>query len=154
MGTSSPSGNPGCCWPPPWRAATWTAALRTTDVRKVRKDRHFAARLLEAIGQEVPLGVADEIDLSGPGTIIRDAAKRDTLVSVFTEQKWPDECYIGSPEVDAERVWLQRIDPQAHWDGHREGWKLRKLTRIDFGGAYLTALLAVGGPVPPPSSSA
>lgn len=125
-------------------------ALRTKDVRKVRKDRHFAARLLKAIGQKVPLELADAIDLSGPGTIIRDAAARDTLVSVYRERTRPDECRIGTPiEWEGDYVWLLEIDTQARWDDFLDRHRLRKLTRIDFGGAYLTALLAVGGPVPP-----
>lgn len=127
-------------------------ALRTKDVYRVRKDKHFAARLLKAIGQDVPSGVAGEIDLSGPGTIIRDAAARETLVSVFRERTHPDACRIGTPiEWEGDYVWLLEIDPQARWDNCLDRHRLKKLTRIDFGGAYQTGLLAVGGPVPPPS---
>ena len=83
-------------------------------------------------------------------TIITGAAAVQTLVSLYTEVKWPDECYIGAPvDWEKKRVWLLELDGQARWERDMSAYRLKKITRIEFGGEYEKALLAVAGPLPP-----
>jgi hypothetical protein len=125
-------------------------ALRVVDVTKVRKDGSFEARFLRHIDQWPPAGPSAPIDLSNSRTIITGAAALQTLVTLYTEQKWPDECYIGAPvDWEKKRVWLLEVDGQAHWKRDMSPYHLKKITRIDFGGDYERALLAVAGPLPP-----
>jgi hypothetical protein len=46
------------------------------------------------------------------------------------------------------RVSLLEITPGAKWDKHPEEYRLREITRVDFGGDYEEALHLVGGPPP------
>jgi hypothetical protein len=124
--------------------------LRVADVGKVREDSSFEAQFLRHIDQWPPAGPSAAIDLSEPKTIITSASGLQTLVTLFTEQKRPDECYIGAPvEWEKNRVWLLEVDGQAHWDRDMSPYRLKKITRIEFGGEYEKALLAVAGPLPP-----
>ena len=124
--------------------------LRVADVTKVREDPSFEARFLRHMDQWPPAGPSVPIDLSGPQTIIASAAALHTLVTLYTEQKWPDECYIGAPvDWDKNRVWLLEVDGQAHWERDMSPYRLKEVTRIEFGGDYEKALIAVAGALPP-----
>ncbi|SDL26923.1 hypothetical protein SAMN04487916_107121 [Arthrobacter sp. ov407] len=124
--------------------------LRVSDVTKVREDSSFEARFLRHMDQWPPAGPSAPIDLSGPQTIITSAAALQTLVTLYTEQQWPDECYIGAPvDWEKKRVWLLEVDGQARWERDMSSYRLKQITRIEFGGDYEKALIAVAGPLPP-----
>jgi hypothetical protein len=125
-------------------------ALRVADVTKVRADSSFESQFLRHMDQWPPAEPSAPIDLSGPQSIITSAAALQTLVTLYTEQKWPDECYIGAPvDWEKKRVWLLEVDGQARWERDMSAYRLKKMTRIEFGGDYEKALLAVAGPLPP-----
>jgi hypothetical protein len=130
-------------------------ALRVADVTKVREDSSFEAQFLRHIDQWPPSAPSAPIDLSKPETIITSAAALQTLVTLYTEQKWPDECYIGAPvDWEKKRVWVLEVDGQARWERDMSAYHLKKITRIEFGGDYEKALLAVAGPLPPRTAPA
>lgn len=124
--------------------------LRVPAIKKVREDRSFEAQFLRHIGQWPPAGPSVAIDLSAPQTIITSAAALQTLVTLYTEQKRPDECYIGAPmDWEKNHVWLLEVDGQARWERDMSPYRLSKITRIEFGGDYEKALFTVAGPLPP-----
>ena len=124
--------------------------LRIADVTKVREGSSFEAQFLRHMDQWPPAGPAAPIHLSGPQPIITSAAALHTLVTLYTEQKWPDECYIGAPvDWEKNRVWLLEVDGQARWEPNMSPYRLKEITRIEFGGDYEKALTAVAGPLPP-----
>lgn len=131
------------------------SVLRVADITKVRADSSFEAQFLRQMDQWPPTEPSGPIDLSGPQTIITSAAALQTLVTLYTEQKWPDECYIGAPvDWEKKRVWLLEVDGQARWERDMSAYHLKKITRIEFGGDYEKALLAVAGPLPPRTAPA
>lgn len=131
------------------------SVLRAADITKVRADGSFEAQFLRQMGQWPPAGPSRPIDLSGPQTIITGAAALQTIVTLYTELKWPDECYIGAPvDWEEKRVWLLEVDGQARWERDMSAYHLKKITRIEFGGDYETALLTVAGPLPPRTAPA
>lgn len=124
--------------------------LRVSDVTKVREGSSFEARFLQHMDQWPPAGPSAPIDLSGPQTIIASAAALQALVTLHTEHKWPDECYIGAAvDWEKKRVWLLEVDGQARWQRDMSPYRLKEITRIEFGGDYEKALIAVAGPLPP-----
>jgi hypothetical protein len=131
------------------------SVLRIADITKVQPDKSFGAQFLRQMDQWPPAGPSGPIDLSGPQTIITGAAAVQTLVTLYTEVKWPDECYIGAPvDWEKKRVWLLEVDGQARWERDMSAYHLKKITRIEFGGDYEKALLAVAGPLPPRTAPA
>lgn len=131
------------------------SVLRTADITKVRADGSFEAQFLRQVGQWPPAAPSKPIDLSRPQTIITGAAAQQTIVTLYTELKWPDECYIGAPvDWEEKRVWLLEVDGRARWEHDMSAYHLKKITRIEFGGAYETALLTVAGPLPPRTAPA
>jgi hypothetical protein len=125
------------------------SVLRVGDVTKVRKDSSFEAQFLRHTEQWPPAGPSAPIDLSAPKNIITSAAALQTLVTLYLEQKRPNECYIGAPvEWTKNRVRLLEVDPQGQWEDDATPYRLKKITRIDFGGDYEKALLTVAGSLP------
>lgn len=122
-------------------------AIRIGDVKRVKRwdDRSdFPARALAHFDQ-TPQPVCG-IELRSARSLIESTAQRSPLITIFTEYRRPDVCYIGRPvTVARRRLRLLQIDPGAVWRSKATKWDLRDISRVEFGGRYEEALAALGG---------
>jgi hypothetical protein len=125
------------------------SAIRLGDIKrvKVEADDSFPAKALRVRAEErlVPEGV----DLGSTQSVISTAAGLFGLVTLNYEKDDPTVCFIGAvKKVSDKSVRLFEITPDAAWHEDTTKWPLNNITRIDFGGRYEDALLAVGGEPP------
>jgi hypothetical protein len=122
-------------------------AIRIRDVKRVRRwdeGSEFPARALAHFGQTA-LPVCG-IELDSTRSLIESTAQRSPLVTIFTEYRRPDVCYIGKPVAMGRRkLRMVQIDPGAVWRRKPTKWDLREVSRVEFGGRYEQALAALGG---------
>ena len=121
-------------------------AVRVSDVRSVKTlgSDSFAARALRHYGDKPrKLG---KVELRSTKAVIASASKTFSLVTIHIEQRDPSVCYIGMPVALSTRALrLREISSEARWDDEPTTYWLRDVTRVDIGGRYERALLAVGG---------
>lgn len=123
--------------------------FRIADINGLQPDPYgaFAEAALKKRGEK--LGRAPRIDLSDIAAILRSAAKASPLVTIHIEKIDPDVCYIGRVHrIDDKRVVLREIRPDASWWPEPYAYRLRDITRVNFGGDYEDALTLVGGKPP------
>ena len=120
--------------------------FRTTDVRDLKHDPYanFAEAALKKRGErrlkKPRVGVANIENL------LLSAGKAFPLVTIHREQVDPDVCWIGRVQgVDQGRVSLLEIGPDAIWEDTPEEYRIKEITRVNFGGDYENALYLVGG---------
>ncbi|MGW4947209.1 hypothetical protein ACWEOZ_37120 [Actinoplanes sp. NPDC004185] len=126
------------------------AALRSADVVAVkpRPTDGFVGKALALQGTWPPVAPTN-VDLTGIRKLIVSVAEHFSLVTLHLEKSIPDACFIGRLAAVRKRtVGIREVSPQATWDREPTKWPLRKITRIDFGGAYENALYAVAGDPP------
>ena len=70
-------------------------------------------------------------------------------MTIHREKVDPDVCWIGRVlGVEGGSVSLLEIDPKATWKKTPTCYRLREITRVNFGGDYENALHLVGGNPP------
>lgn len=119
-------------------------ALRMEDVRRFRmrdESEFFLNRALKLKGIEpVP---QPEIDLSDISALLSSANANFPLLTVHLEKLDPTTCFVGRVQkLTSKTLLLEEISPAACWE-HTRRYKLKDITRIDFGGAYEAALALV-----------
>jgi len=124
--------------------------LRLDLVTKVEphQDDAYVRRAVEGLGQPIETfecatdaSVADLLTLVG---------QRTQLVGVHLESPAGDWINFGKiHRVGKRRVDLQFIGRDGVWVDFVDAWKLRDITRIEFGGRYISALERFGDPIPP-----
>jgi hypothetical protein len=128
-------------------------ALRRADVVAVRHKEvsaDFVRRSLELHGEWPPSAPTGEVSLERTRDLVASAGRVAPLVTVHTERRDPEVCYIGIPVATSRRaVRLHEIGPDATWDHGVTAWRLKDITKVDFGGRYEAALWEVGGPPEP-----
>lgn len=121
---------------------------RLADIRNLRPAAYseFMEAALEKLGEIQPETPA--VALNSVGDILATAGRLFPMVTVHADK---NVSHIGAiVRVDGGVVWMQDIGPDAVWDVRPSVRPLDSVTRIDFGGAYETALALVGGPAPEP----
>lgn len=117
-------------------------AIRISDIRSCRlliKNDRIAERVLKLRG-DVPVPLP-QISLVNLPELLLSAFRQYPLVTIHTELRDPDVCFIGEVAKITERtVTLDEIDPAAKWTRTRRH-RLDDITRVDIGGAYEDALL-------------
>ena len=132
--------------------------FRTSDVREFGVDPHtrFVEAVLRKRGERKPR--TPPIDLVSMEKLLLTANRHFPLVTIHCERLDPDVCYIGRVvSVERGRVSLREIQQGAIWDFTPNEYRLRDITRVNFGGDYEDALAIVGGEAPrgtPPDRSA
>ena len=124
-------------------------ALRLRDVRNVKPlaSASFTARALQHFGDRPRM--PGRVDLTSTRTVIESASRRFPLVTVHVERRNPTVCYIGVPvDINSKTLRLRHITPDADWEKDPINYPLRDITRVEIGGHYERALLAVGGRPP------
>lgn len=129
----------------------WTA-VRLDSIRGVEHQQRSSllARLM-ALDEVHPQGV--EVDITDATSVLRSAAAVFPVVTVFTEATDPDICFTGRPvRVTATKLHLLDISSDATWSAAPpRRIRLDKITRVDVGGDFETALHRVGGYPPVPT---
>jgi hypothetical protein len=121
--------------------------LRVRDVRKLQipaKYASFYEAALRARGESVE--EKPRVRLDSVSEILRTANKEFPLVAIHREKINPDVCHIGRViDMDDSKVQLLEIGPDAVWETEPTKYRLKQITRVDFGGSYEEALFLVGG---------
>ena len=120
--------------------------FRVNDGKDLRPDPFapFAEAALKKRGErrlkKPRVNVANIEDL------LLSAGKAFPLVTIHREQVDPDVCWIGRVQgVNRGGVSLLEIGPDAVWEDTPEEYRIREITRVNFGGDYENALHLVGG---------
>ena len=102
----------------------------------------FKAKVLRL--RKERLSIAPKLDLSSWRTVVTSASRRFPLITLHTERRDADVCYIGRPTtLTARSGTFLSINPDGEWDDELAvAWA--DVTRVDFGGAYEEALALVG----------
>ena len=129
----------------------WTA-LRIRDIFSIDKlaegDSDVQARVLAARGGWPP--AAPQVCLINdlPG-VVRTAQGASPLVAVHREMARPDSVWVGVVRaVDAEHLSILELDSNAVWETLTTVFDSDDVTRVDFGGEYVTNLALVMGSAP------
>ena len=120
--------------------------FRIIDVRDVGLDPYaaFAETALRKRGERRPK--KPRISVANVDDLLLSAGKAFPLVTIHREQVDPDVCCIGRVQgVNQGRVSLLEIGPDAIWEGNPEEYRIKEITRVNFGGDYEDALHLVGG---------
>jgi hypothetical protein len=118
-----------------------------SDVRELQVPHPYAAfaeAALKKRRERVPKKPRVRID--SIEELLVSAGRAFPLVTIHREKVDPDICEIGRVvQVKDGRVSLLEINPDATWDKEPKQYRLRDITRVDFGGEYEEALQLVGG---------
>jgi hypothetical protein len=124
--------------------------LRLQDVRKLQVPAKYAAFVeaaLRARGEQVEK--RPKVRLDNIQELLLTANRAFPLVTIHREKVNPDVCHIGGVvKIKKGKVSLLEIGPDAMWDEKPTEYRLREITRVDFGGGYEEALTLVGGTRP------
>ena len=122
--------------------------FRLQDVRGLQVPARYAAFIEAALKlraerrPRTPAVVVDSLQ-----NLLRTASRAFPLVTIHRETVAPDICHIGRVvTVSESEVSLLEIGPDAEWDVEPTNYRLKEITRVDFGGGYEDALWLVGGP--------
>jgi hypothetical protein len=128
---------------------------RLADIKNLRPapNAKIVETALEKLGETRPETPA--VNLDSVADILETAGALFPMVTVFADADRPQVCHIGAiVSLEGGMVWMRDIGPDAVWDAKTSARRLDDVTRIDFGGAYETALALVGGPAPKPVEAA
>jgi len=121
--------------------------LRLSDVRELRiphSEAAFFEAALKKRGERFPKRPL--IRVASVEQLLLSASRLFPLVTIHREKVAPDVCHIGRVVgIEAGKVSLLEITPDATWDTEATPYRLREITRVDFGGQYEDALPVVGG---------
>jgi hypothetical protein len=121
--------------------------FRLSDVRELQVPHAYAAfaeAALKKRGERLPK--KPRVSVAGIEELLLSANRAFPLVTIHREKVDPDICEIGRVvQVKDGRVSLLEINPDATWDAEPKQYRLRDITRVDFGGEYEEALQLVGG---------
>ena len=121
--------------------------LRAQDVRDLQvpaKNATFIEAALKLRGEKRPRSPAVAVD--SLSELLRTAGRAFPLVTIHREATTPEICHIGRVvAVSDSDVSLLEIGPDVEWDDEPCTYRLREITRVDFGGGYEEALWLVGG---------
>lgn len=124
--------------------------IRISDVRGLQVPAKYATFVKAALkkrGERMPR--KPSLKLASLEQLLWSANRAFPLVTIHREKVEPDICHIGRvTAVKNGRVSLLEIGPDALWDKEISEYRLKEITRVDFGGAYEEALHLVGGAPP------
>lgn len=121
------------------------SVLRVKDITRVEEKPKFVDFYMEALklrgyAPKRPVGIR----LTCIAAILESVNKHYPLVTIHREKIVKDVCSIGRIEKLTDKsLILQWLTPGAQWDGYSPRYKLKSITRIDFGGLYEDALARV-----------
>ena len=120
--------------------------FRINDVKNLRPDPDapFAQAALKKRGERRPKKPL--VSVANIEELLLSASKAFPLVTIHREQVEPEVCWIGRVQgVNRGRVSLLEIGANAIWEDKPEEYRIKEITRVNFGGDYENALHLVGG---------
>jgi len=115
--------------------------FRIRDVKNLEPDPYaaFAEAALKKRGLRRPK--KPSVSVASVDRLLLSAARTFPLVTIHTEAKDPDVCWIGRVlNINRGRVSMLEIGPDAMWDKTPSEHRLNEITRVNFGGDYEDAL--------------
>ncbi|RJT75419.1 hypothetical protein D6T63_17885 [Arthrobacter cheniae] len=128
-------------------------AFRTSSIKRVRVFDTFIGFVFIGFvrdnNQWPPHSPFLTADLSDPQPLIRAALDTAGVISLYREDKHPEQLLIGIPvRWSKKHLWLFTINEHGQWEAFLDRFRLRDITRIGFGGMYERAVSATAGPMP------
>lgn len=123
------------------------AFLRLDHVTRVmvHENHSYVGRAVAGLG--VPLVEFDCPPHSTVGDLLRSVEQRAELVCIYLETRDDYRLLIGRIlRIGEKRPDLHFIGRDGLWSRFAESWKLKDITRIEFGGRYIQALEKFGEP--------
>ena len=121
------------------------SVVRMDTLREIERQGSdtFIARALDWYSEEpMPL----EVDLESTADLLRSAAARFPVLTLYTEVVDHTVCVIGRPQrITAKKVDVLELSSEAVWSGKHRTLRLDDITRVDVGGRYETVLHHLGG---------
>lgn len=117
-------------------------AMRTKDVKSVSAASGFESRALELLGHRaVKPRWLKSFDVP---QMVREVSARSGLVTFHQEVRKPNSCDIGTVDgVDEKFVAIRRVRRDGSVEEDVTRIPFARLTRVEWGGLYEAALLAV-----------
>lgn len=123
-------------------------AFRTSSIKRVQVFDTFIGFVRDN-NQWPPHSPFLTADLSDPEQLTRAALDTAGVISLYREDKHPEQLLIGIPvRWSKKHLWLFTINEDGQWEAFLDRFRLRDITRIGFGGMYERAVLATAGPMP------
>jgi hypothetical protein len=123
-------------------------AFRTSSIKRARVFDTFVG-FVQDNNQWPPRSPFLTADLSGPEQLIRAALDAADVISLYREDKYPEQLLIGIPvRWSKKHLWLFTINEHGQWEAFLDRFRLRDITRIGFGGVYEQAVSTTAGPMP------
>lgn len=126
------------------------SVVRLDTLREVERQGPgtFIARALDW-SHEGPTAL--DVDLDTPADLLRSAAARFPLLTIYTEEVDPTACVIGRPQrIGEKKVDVLELSSEAAWADEPRRIRLDDITRVDVGARYETVLHHLGGYPPVP----
>jgi len=128
------------------------AAVRTRDIVAVKGRGAigaFVGKALALQGTWPVIAPSTEVNVSTVSGLVETVAAGFPLVTIHLEEKQPDVCFIGRPIGCRKRTLaMHEVTPTATWRASPTRWRLKQITRVDFGGTYEEQLHRVAGAPP------
>lgn len=87
---------------------------------------------------------APAMDLSNVASLLSSAATAFPLIAIHREVVDPNVCHIGRLQsLTRTMIHLLEVTPNATWEAEPTPYRLKEITRVDFGGPYEEALALV-----------
>jgi hypothetical protein len=118
--------------------------FRIADVRDIKPDPYsrFIEEALKRRGERMP--TARGVSLGSIEDVILSAGRKFGLVTIHLEQVDAGVCWIGRVlGIEGAHVSILEIKPDATWEKKPAAYRLREITRVNFGGDYEGALALV-----------
>lgn len=122
--------------------------LRSDAITKVEThaDAEYVVRAVTGLG--TPVAQFDAAPDADVAVLLRSVVERADIVGVHLESHKGDWVNYGKVHrIGKKRADLQFIGRDGDWADYIDAWKLRKVTRIEFGGRYIRALEVFGDPI-------
>jgi hypothetical protein len=121
--------------------------IRISDVRRLQVPAKYAAFVRAALKvRDERMPRKPRLNVASIEHLLLSANRAFPLVTINREKADPDVCHIGRVvAIKKDGISLLEIGPDARWDKKASEYKLREITRVDFGGDYEQALHLIGG---------
>ncbi len=121
--------------------------FRLSDVRELQVPHPYAKFNEAALKKRRErLPKKPRVSVENVEELLMSANRLFPLVTIHREKLDSDVCQIGRVvEVKNSHDSLLEINPDANWEAKAKLYRLRDITRVDFGGEYEEALQLVGG---------
>lgn len=115
--------------------------FRHSDIRNVKTDPYtqFVESALSKRRERLPK--KSRVSVASIEELLVTAGRAFPLVTIHRERVDASVCWIGRIlGVEQGRVSLLEINPDATWNDQPSKYRLREITRVNFGGDYENAL--------------